>query len=106
MNDGFRLPPEQLRAHAGKLDRYGDALNEAADAARGIRLDGSAYGKINDFFPAVLNAVADPVSQSIDSAHKAMSGLADSLRAAIQQHEVTDAQVAGRLQRLIDELGG
>ncbi|GAA0520102.1 hypothetical protein GCM10011581_10270 [Saccharopolyspora subtropica] len=106
MADGFRIPPDQLRAHADKLDDHAAALGQAADAGRAVRLDTDAYGLICQFLPPLLTETADAVLSTTSAAQRAVAALSSSLRDALADYEASDAEIATALQRLADELGG
>ncbi|RKT86080.1 Excreted virulence factor EspC, type VII ESX diderm [Saccharopolyspora antimicrobica] len=106
MAGGFQIPPDQLRAHAGRLDSHAAALGQTADAGRSVQLDTDAYGLICQFLPPALNTASDIVLQSTSAAHDAIAALSTSLRDAVADHEATDAEIAVALDRIADELGG
>ncbi|MER7011249.1 type VII secretion target [Saccharopolyspora sp. NPDC000359] len=106
MAEGFQLSPDQLRAHAGRLDGHAAALGQAADAGRSVQLGTDAYGVICQFLPPVLNGAGDVVLQTTSAAHDAVAALSTALRDAVADHEATDAEIAVALDRIADELGG
>lgn len=106
MAEGFQIPPDQLRAHAGRLDGHATALGQAADAGRSVQLGTDAYGVICQFLPSALNGVTDIVLQTTSAAHDAVAALSASLRDAVADHEATDAEIAVALDRIAEELGG
>ncbi|MEV5539481.1 type VII secretion target [Saccharopolyspora shandongensis] len=106
MAEGFRIPAEQLRTHADRLDGHAAAIGQAADAGRSAQLGTDAYGVICQFLPPVLDSTAETVLSTTSAAHDAVSALSTALREAIADHEATDAEIAAALQRIADELDG
>lgn len=106
MHDGYEVEPEQLRAHAGKLDDHAENLRQAGDAARTTRLGGEAYGKICFFVPLALNAVAEPVTAALTSAQRAVDESAAALRSVVNDYESRDQEIATDLERIADGIGG
>lgn len=105
MTDGFALPPEQVRAHAGQLDGHAAAVGEAHGAARSIQLGGDAYGKINFFMATAVNSSTTPIAEAIASAQHALTSASTSLRDAVEHQQAIDDQIAADLRRIAGQLG-
>ncbi|MFC0115588.1 type VII secretion target [Kibdelosporangium aridum] len=60
MPDGYGVLPDELRAHASRLNGLQDRLNTALDAANQVALGDQAYGVICSFFVPIVHAVSAP----------------------------------------------
>lgn len=91
MSDGgFGLVPEELRAHASRLDGIRDRLSTALDAARTVSLPTGAYGVICQFFPPMVDPVEQMGMDAIGEAVTAMDGTAAEVRETAKTYEAVD----------------
>jgi hypothetical protein len=96
--DAFQVDSASLVAHAGEVDRIGDALTAAAQAGQAVQTGSGAYGQLCQFVPALLNglqqAMVDGMSTAAGSAHDT----AESLRSVAAGYDNADGKAADRLR--------
>ena len=90
MTGSFELVPEELRAHASRLDGIRDRLSTALDAARTVSLPTGAYGVICQFFPPMVDPVEQMGMDAIAEAVTAMQSTADEVRETARTYEMVD----------------
>lgn len=87
---GFELVPEELRAHASRLDGIRDRLSTALDAARTVSLPTGAYGVICQFFPPMVDPIEQMGMDGIGEAVTAMEATAGEVRDTAKDYEAVD----------------
>lgn len=87
---GFGLVPEELRAHAARLDGIRDRLSTALDAARTVSLPTGAYGVICQFFPPMVDPVEQMGMDAISEAVTSMESTATEVRETAKAYEAVD----------------
>jgi hypothetical protein len=87
---GFELVPEELRAHAARLDGIRDRLSTALDAARTVSLPTDAYGLICQFFPPMVDPVEQMGMDAIGEAVTAMEETATGVRETAKTYDAVD----------------
>lgn len=93
--DKFGTSPEELRAHASKLDGLGERLQTALDAANQVSLSTEAYGVICSFFVPVVQSVSQPGVDTLKDASGAMGDMAAKVKQTANTYESGDADNAG-----------
>ncbi len=97
MTDGFDVRPEELHAHAKKLEAMGDRLKTAQDAANEVTMNTDAYGQICSFFVPTVQDASQP---GIDALARASTAIRESARKVVdtaETYETTDASNAESL---------
>ncbi|MEV8441829.1 type VII secretion target [Actinosynnema sp. NPDC051121] len=87
---GFELLPEELRAHASRLDGIRDRLSTALDAARTVSLPTGAYGVICQFFPPMVDPVERMGMDAISEAATAVEATANDVRETAKTYDAVD----------------
>jgi hypothetical protein len=88
MPDGtYDVLPDELRAHAGRLDALRDRLNTALDAANQVALGDQAYGVICSFFVPVVHAVSDPGVSALRDGATSMGDTANGVRTTATSYD-------------------
>lgn len=87
---GFGLVPEELRAHASRLDGIRDRLSQALDAARTVSLPTGAYGVICQFFPPMVDPIEQMGMDGIGEAVTAMEATATEIRETAKAYDAVD----------------
>lgn len=95
MTDGFGTSPEELRAHASKLEGLEDKLKTALDAAHQVTVGTEAFGKICSFFVPVVQQTAQPGIDALDRTSGAMGDLAAKIKQTANTYESGDEGAAG-----------
>ena len=67
-DDGVKVLPADLHAHARHIDEVADEIATAHQAARTTQPSTDAYGKLCMIVPLTLNAVHGPVVDGIGTA--------------------------------------
>jgi uncharacterized protein YukE len=86
---GFEVGPEDLRAHAGKVDHHAATLGQAVDAATAAMSD-DTYGVICQFLPPLFNELEETARQALRACQKGLSTTAEKLRASATHYETHD----------------
>ncbi|PPK67975.1 type VII secretion target [Actinokineospora auranticolor] len=90
MPDGYGVLTEELGAHAGRLDRLNDRLEQALEAANQVHLGDQAYGVICQFFVPIVHAVSQPGVDSISEAAQTLEATAGGVRATSGGYDNTE----------------
>jgi hypothetical protein len=88
--DGFGVEPDDVTVHAGRLDRIGDGIATAIDAARYVQLHPEAYGQICSFVPAILNDLSTPLIDGLQTAVDSLRDTAARLRTTADAYLTAD----------------
>lgn len=99
MSGQFRVSTSDLVSHAAEVDRIGDGLDTAKQAATAVRVDSAAYGQLCQFVPALLNDLQGRVIDGIASAVTASHDTADALRSTAVDYDTSDGNAADRLRQ-------
>ncbi|MEV4808697.1 type VII secretion target [Micromonospora avicenniae] len=98
--DGIHVRPEDLIAHAGRLDRTADRLDTARAAGQHVRLDADAYGQLCVLMPMLLDGLQRTLVGGIGAAADSVRGSAQRLRLGADRYLATDA----RAERLLGQV--
>jgi uncharacterized protein YukE len=94
MPDGYDVLPDELRAHASRLDGLKDRLATALDAANQVALGDQAYGVICSFFVPIVHAVSTPGVEALQGASGSVGETADGVRTTATSYDTTDQATA------------
>jgi hypothetical protein len=84
---GYGVLPDELRAHASRLDGLRERLNTALDAANQVALGDQAYGVICSFFVPVVHAVSTPGVEALRDGATAMGDTASGVRTTATSYD-------------------
>lgn len=90
MTEGFGVSPEELLAHAAKLDGFADELKTALGAANEVNMGTDAYGVICQFFVPIVQAVSQPGVDALSTASTAMGDTATNVKDTAASYESGD----------------
>ena len=90
MTDHFGVRPQDLVAHAARVEAIGDRVTTAAEAGAAVRPGVDAYGKLCVLVPIMLGALQDVVVDGIRSAAGALDDTGARLRTTAQDYTATD----------------
>jgi hypothetical protein len=94
VTNGFRASPEELRAHASKLEELGDRLRTALDAANQVTLGTEAYGVLCSFFVPVVHDVSHPGVEALSAASASLAGTAGNVKDTASTYGTVDDESA------------
>lgn len=86
MTGGYEVLVDELAAHAGKVDGFAERLRAAADAARQVSMDDSAYGVICQPFAAMLQPFEDAGVNALGRGVEAIADTAQRMRETAQAY--------------------
>ncbi|MFC0506648.1 type VII secretion target [Micromonospora costi] len=89
--DAFQVDPDDLTAHAGRLDRQADSLDTARQAGQHVRLDADAYGQLCVLMPMLLDELQRTVVDAIGAAAESVRDTAGRLRNSAERYRAADA---------------
>ncbi|MBM0275679.1 type VII secretion target [Micromonospora tarensis] len=96
--DGIQVDPDDLTAHAARLDRRADSLDTAQQAGQHVRLGGDAYGQLCALMPVLLGGLQQTLVDGIGAAAGSVRDTAGRLRTSAERYRHSDAHA----QRLLD----
>ncbi|GAB1690814.1 type VII secretion target [Krasilnikovia sp. M28-CT-15] len=96
--DVVRFPTDDVRRHAGTVDRVAEQVQTARGAIREVSMDTQAYGQLCQFLPALLSPVFGLALDALNSSTEALQETAVKLRAAAADTEATDQSSARRIR--------
>lgn len=104
MGDKIEVDPDLLRSHAGKVERVGEGVKLAQDAANSTNIGGGAFGIMCAFMvpPALVAATA--ARGTIGSAAGMVDRSAHQLRGLARDFEQNEEAASERLANLEAEL--
>ena len=98
--DGIQVDPDDLIAHAARLDRHAGNLDTARQAGQHVRLGTDAYGQLCAIMPALLDNLQRIVVDGVGTAAGSVRDTAGRLRTSAERYRATDI----RAQRLLDRV--
>ncbi|MEU5785289.1 type VII secretion target [Micromonospora lupini] len=96
--DGIQVDPDDLTAHAARLDRCGGNLDTAQQAGQHVRLGTDAYGQLCALMPTLLDGLQRTLADGIGAAATSVRDTAGKLRAGADRYRHSDAHA----QHLLD----
>lgn len=100
MTDDIGTSPEELRAHAAKLQGFEDRLKTALDAANQVSMGSEAYGKICAFFVPVVRSVSQPGTDALRNTSDVLGDLAAKVKNSANTYESSDARGTHHLNQV------
>jgi hypothetical protein len=96
--DGIQVDPDDLTAHAARLDRCAGSLDTAQQAGQHVRLGTDAYGQLCALMPALLDGLQRTLIDGIGAAAGSVRDTAGKLRTTADRYRHSDAHA----KRLLD----
>lgn len=101
MTDGFSVDPQQLRAHAAKIDALQQRFGAVRAAGAGIGRDDAAYGMLCSWMAGVLDRRRVRQAELIAYVEENLRIASDALAAAGADYELSDDAAAERIRRTL-----
>ncbi|MCF0092938.1 type VII secretion target [Micromonospora sp. MH99] len=98
--DGIQVDPDDLTAHAARLDRCAGSLDTAQQAGQHVRLGADAYGQLCALMPMLLDGLQRTLVDGIGAAAGSVRDTAGKLRTSGDHYRHSDA----RAKHLLDEV--
>ncbi|MGC4866231.1 type VII secretion target [Micromonospora sp. DT53] len=89
--DGIQVDPDELTAHAARLDRCADGLDTAQQAGQHVRLGADAYGQLCAMMPVLLDSLQRTLVDGIGGAAESVRDTAGKLRLGADRYRGSDA---------------
>ncbi|MCG5463432.1 ESX-1 secretion-associated protein [Micromonospora sp. MED01] len=89
--DGIQVDPDDLAAHAARLDRCASSLDTAQQAGQHVRLGTDAYGQLCAMMPVLLDGLQRTLVDSIGGAAASVRDTAGRLRVGADRYRESDA---------------
>ncbi|MFI6236967.1 type VII secretion target [Micromonospora sp. NPDC050784] len=108
VGDGIQVDPDDLSAHAARLDRCAGSLDTAQQAGQHIRLGTDAYGQLCAMMPVLLDGLQRTLVDGIGAAAASVRDTAGKLRVGADRYRSSDAHAKhlldGVRQHRLDEV--
>ncbi|HEV2782192.1 MAG TPA: type VII secretion target [Actinophytocola sp.] len=102
--DGYEVLTGELDAHAGKVDSYTERLRTAADAARQVTMNDSAYGVVCQPFAMLLQPFEELGVRTLRQGVDALADTARKVRDTARSYTTTDTAEAGQYRGIAEQL--
>ncbi|MEU7750482.1 type VII secretion target [Micromonospora sp. NPDC049171] len=89
--DGIEVDPDDLTAHAARLDRCASSLDTAQQAGQHVRLGTDAYGQLCAMMPVLLDGLQRTLVDGIGAAAGSVRDTAGRLRTSADRYRHSDA---------------
>ncbi|WP_030490687.1 type VII secretion target [Micromonospora chokoriensis] len=89
--DGIQVDPDDLTAHAARLDRCASSLDTAQQAGQHVRLGTDAYGQLCAMMPMLLDGLQRTLVDGVAAAAESVRDTADKLRVGAHRYRSSDA---------------
>nr|WTA65011.1 ESX-1 secretion-associated protein [Micromonospora sp. NBC_00855] len=90
-SDGIQVDPDDLTAHAARLDRCASGLDTAQQAGQHVRLSTDAYGQLCAMMPVLLDGLQRTLVDGIGAAAASVRDTAGKLRVGADRYRSSDA---------------
>lgn len=100
VGDGIQVDPDDLSAHAARLDRHAGSLDTAKQAGQHVRLGTDAYGQFCAMMPVLLDGLQRTLVDGIGVASASVRDTADRLRVGADRYRSSDARAKQLLDRV------
>ncbi|GIF26121.1 hypothetical protein Ate02nite_88510 [Paractinoplanes tereljensis] len=94
----LRFPADDVRQHAGSVDRIADAVAQARSAVHEVAMSSEAYGQLCQFLPGLLSPIFGLAIGAMDDAGESLRETAINLRAVAGSTTATDERAAGTVR--------
>ncbi|MEU9510204.1 type VII secretion target [Micromonospora sp. NPDC048170] len=98
--DGIHVRPEDLTAHAGRLDQVAGRLDTANRAGQHVRLGTHAYGQLCALVPMLLDDLQRTLVDGIGTAAGSVRDTAERLRVGAERYRAADTRAAQLLDQV------
>ncbi|HUQ55838.1 type VII secretion target [Lentzea sp.] len=95
---GFHVEAEQLRSHAGNIDKIKQRLAKVKAASSHITADDQAYGLLCGWISGVLEGRHTDIDAVIATVEGNLELVAKELRASADAYETTDQDTVDRVR--------
>lgn len=104
MGDGYSVDIEQLRTHAGNVDKLRERFGAVKGASAHIAQDDQAYGLLCGWISAILEGRHQKQDELIAYVEENLSLVAKSLRDSADDYEEQDATVVDTMGKIKGDL--
>lgn len=91
---GFEALPDELRAHAAKLDALAERLGQAVHAARTVSMADGAYGQLCQVLPSLMRGIEDQAGEALTAGTKGMADISTKVKYTADEYEQRDDDAA------------
>ncbi|MEK8104906.1 type VII secretion target [Micromonospora sp. M12] len=98
--DGIHVDPDDLTAHAARLDRCAGSIDTAQQAGQHVRLGADAYGQLCAVMPVLLDGLQRTLVDGIGAAAASVRDTAEKVRTGADRYRSSDAHA----KHLLDEV--
>lgn len=106
MDDGYDVDVEQLRTHAGNLEKLRDRFGAVKNASTHIAQDDQAYGVLCGWISGILEGRHQKQDDLVAYVEENLTLVAKSLRDAADVYEEMETNTAGTMNGISNNLGG
>ncbi|MER7459309.1 type VII secretion target [Micromonospora sp. NPDC126480] len=97
--DGIQVDPDDLTAHAARLDRHAHGIDTARQAGQHVRLSADAYGQLCAVLPTLLDGLQRMLVDGVGAAAGSVRDTAGRLRTGADRYRAADDRAARQLRR-------
>ncbi|MGW5558196.1 type VII secretion target [Micromonospora sp. NPDC003944] len=98
--EGIQVDPDDLTAHAARLDHSAASLDTAQQAGRHVRLGADAYGQLCAMMPVLLDGLQRTLVDGIGAAAASIRDTSGRLRVGADRYRSSDAHAKQLLDRV------
>ncbi|MER7418322.1 type VII secretion target [Micromonospora peucetia] len=98
--DGIHVRPEDLTAHAARLDQVAGRLDTTKGAGQHVRLGADAYGQLCALMPMLLDDLQHTLVDGIGRAAGSVRDTAERLRVGAERYRAADT----RAEQLLNQV--
>ena len=92
--EGFRVAPETLTDHAGRVQQIADSVNTAKAAGNAVQMGFGAYGQMCTIVPMIITVLQGFLIAGIDDAVQSLKHTGEQLKATADEYRRADESLS------------
>ena len=106
MGDGYNVNIDELRTHAGNIDKLRERFAAVKGASANIAQNDQAYGLLCGWISAILEGRHQRQDELVDYVEENLSLVTKSLRDSADDYEEMEATAVDKMSEIQNGLGG
>ena len=91
--EGFRVAPETLTTHAGRVQQIADSVSTAKGAGNTVQLGYGAYGQMCTIVPVIIGFLQSVILAGFEDAVQSLKHTGEQLKATAAEYRQADESI-------------
>jgi len=91
--EGFRVAPETLTTHAGRVQQVAESVSTAKGAGNAVQMGYGAYGQLCTIVPMIIGVLQSVILAGFDDAVQSLKHTGEQLKVTADEYRQADESI-------------